>query len=389
MLYFHNPQNASSPYLSYNIRPDIINNIQKEKDLYFQEEFKKLGDSTWQIVSCNPQENNLISSHLSASGDQKQINRGKRKAEIYVHDNEASRHSKKPKLTNLYPNSKQAITLNNLTTSTAFAYQCQLNKINSDYVPKSIDKLKHILEQPSTSNKSIGALFLEKLNERIITVLSSKPPEDKFDLDDFFKFLNPVPTVMCLWKISLVNDKTMQTITTLRQRMPALLFYYWLGYYIQESLSGNYWAKNFSSFMLSHIDKQWHRLTSESILFGLKNIPAEKFQAAIWYLNLGKDISEIQNKLLFDEQTSTSSIVKCKHTLFNIAGLQGFLDITNQSLSAESRRVFDEIKQEYDDITSDIPLIEAMHFDNTDLQQEMPYTNGCILKLAQNKHFYS
>jgi hypothetical protein len=29
-----------------------------------------------------------------------------------------------------------------------------------------------------------------------------------------------------------------------------------------------------------------------------------------------------------------------------------------------------------------------MHFDNTDIQQEMPYTNGFILKLAQNKKYY-
>ena len=384
MLYFQNSLNAGSPL---KLRPDLSEEVQDSKTTWEPTQAK------YQIVACG---DSINFSQQSGSDNQKPISLGKRKAEICTPNNEACNDAKKQKLVDTNPtskifasNPKQTITLSDINFYDSRKYRYNLNKNFPDYASKSINELKLIIEQPSTSNQSIGELFLEKLNERIITVLSTKPPEDKFDLDDFFKFLNPAPTVMSLWNISFSSDSTIQTITELRQRMPVLLFYYWLGYYIHNSPTGNYNVIEFSKFVTNYIKpKTWKDLKTLSLLYGLKYIPAEKLQAAIWYLNLGKDISDIINNLIPINSINDNSTLRCKHTLFNIASLQGFLDITNQSLSNENRRLFDEIKQEYDNITSYIPPVEAMNFDNTDIQQEMPYTNGFILKLAQNKKYY-
>jgi hypothetical protein len=390
MLYFQNSLNAGSPL---KLRPDLSEEVQDSKTTWEPTQAKcqiaACGDS-FNFVACG---NSINFSQQSGSDTREPISLGKRKAEIYTPNNEACHDAKRQKLVDTNPareifasNPKQTITLSDINFYDSTKYRHNLNTNFPNYVSKSINELKLIIEQPSTSNQSIGELFLEKLNERIITVLSTKPPEDKFDLDDFFKFLNPAPTVMGLWRISLFKGKTMQIITELRQRMPVLLFYYWLGYYIHASPSINHKVTEFSAFVKQYItSNKWEDLKSSSILYGLKYIPAEKFQAAIWYLSLGNDIHGIIHNLLPIKSITNLSRVRCKHTLFNIASLQGFLDITNQSLSNENRRLFDEIKQEYDNITSKIPPVEAMNFDNTDIQQEMPYTNGFILKLAQNQ----
>jgi hypothetical protein len=393
MLYFQNSLNAGS---TLKLRPDLSEEVQDSKTTWESTQAKyqiaACGDSI-NFVACG---NSINFSQQSGSDNQKPISLGKRKAEICTPNNKACNDAKKQKLVDTNPtskifasNPKQTITLRDINFNDSREYRYNLNKNFPDYASKSINELKHILEQPLTSNQSIGDLFLEKLNKRIITVLSKKPPEDKFDLDDFFNFLNPVPTVMSLWDISLSSDSTIQTITELRQRMPVLLFYYWLAYYIHNSPTGNYNVIEFSKFVTNYIKpKTWKDLKTLSLLYGLKYIPAEKLQAAIWYLSLGKEISDIIDNLLPIKSINNNSTLRCKHTLFNIASLQGFLDITNQSLSNEKRKLFDEIKQEYDHITGNLPPVEAMHFDNTDLQQEMPYTNGFILDLAQNKKYY-
>ena len=393
MLYFQNSLHAGSPL---KLRPDLSEEVQDSKTTWEPTQAKcqiaACGDSV-NLVACG---NSINFSQQSGSDTREPISLGKRKAEICTPNNKACDYAKRQKLVDTNPtrktfasNPKQTITLSDINFYDSTKYRHNLNTNFPDYVSKSINELKLIIEQPSTSNQSIGDLFLEKLNERIITVLSTKPPEDKFDLDDFFKFLNPAPTVMGLWRISLSTGKTMQIITELRQRMPVILFYYWLGYYIHKSPSVHYKVTEFSAFVKKYItSNKWEDLKSSSILYGLKYIPAEKFQAAIWYLSLGNDMHGIIHNLLPIKSITNHSRVKCKHTLFNIASLQGFLDITNQSLSNEKRKLFDEIKQEYDHITGNLPPVEAMHFDNTDLQQEMPYTNGFILDLAQNKKYY-
>jgi hypothetical protein len=376
MLYFQNSLHAGSPL---KLRPDHSEEVQDSKTTWEPTQAK------YQITACGDSVN---FSQQSGSDTREPINLGKRKAEICTPNNEACNDAKRQKLVDTNPiskifasNPKQTITLSDIQLTDSTKYRYNLNKNFPDYVSKSINELKHILEQPLTSNQSIGNLFLEKLNERIITVLSTKPLEDKFDLDDFFKFLNPVPTVMSFWRACLSKGatRTMQTITELRKRMPVLLFYYWLP-------CRNSQVTDFSAFVQKYITpEKWKDLKKSSILYGLRHIPAEKFQAAIWYLSLGNDILDIIHNLIPIKSITNNSRAGCRNTLFNIASLQGFLDITNQSLSEEKRKFFDEIKQKYDDITSYIPPVEAMHFDNTDIQQEIPYTNGLILELAQDK----